>query len=75
MIDPGTTDAFMLSVTVNPVEPWASERTSFQNEIVEAALAHIIGNKVEEAYRRCVGRLLREACADPKNGCPPSLRV
>ena len=23
---------------------WASERTSFQNEIVEAALAHVIGD-------------------------------
>ena len=23
---------------------WASERTSFQNEIVEAALAHVIGS-------------------------------
>jgi integrase len=31
---------------------WASERTSFQNEITEAALAHIIGDKVEQAYRR-----------------------
>jgi integrase len=31
---------------------WASERTSFQNEIAEAALAHIIGDKVEQAYRR-----------------------
>jgi integrase len=31
---------------------WASERTSFQNEIVEAGLAHIIGGKVEQAYRR-----------------------
>src|SRR6516165_6825791 len=31
---------------------WASERTSFQNEIVEAALAHVIGNKFELAYRR-----------------------
>jgi integrase len=31
---------------------WASERTSFQNEIVEASLAHIIGGKVEQAYRR-----------------------
>jgi integrase len=31
---------------------WASERTSFQNEIVEAALAHTIGGKVERAYRR-----------------------
>jgi integrase len=31
---------------------WTSERTSFQNEIAEAALAHVIGNKVEQAYRR-----------------------
>jgi integrase len=31
---------------------WVSERTSFQNEIVEAALAHVIGDKVEQAYRR-----------------------
>jgi integrase len=31
---------------------WASERTSFQNEIVEAALAHVIGGKVEQAYQR-----------------------
>jgi integrase len=31
---------------------WVSERTSFQNEIAEAALAHVIGNKVEQAYRR-----------------------
>jgi integrase len=31
---------------------WASERTSLQNEIVEAALAHVIGDKVEQAYRR-----------------------
>jgi len=31
---------------------WASERTSFQNEIAEAALAHVTGDKVEQAYRR-----------------------
>ena len=31
---------------------WASERTSFPNEIVEAALAHVVGSKVEQAYRR-----------------------
>ena len=31
---------------------WASERTSLQNEIVEASLAHTIGGKVEQAYRR-----------------------
>jgi integrase len=31
---------------------WASECTSFQNEIVEASLAHTIGGKVEQAYMR-----------------------
>ena len=31
---------------------WASERTSFQNEIVEASLAHVVGGKVEQAYMR-----------------------
>jgi len=31
---------------------WASERTSFQNEIVEASLAHVIGSKTEQAYQR-----------------------
>jgi integrase len=31
---------------------WASECSSFQNEIVEASLAHVIGGKVEQAYRR-----------------------
>jgi integrase len=39
---------------------WASERTSFQNEIVEAALAHVIGGKVEQAYRR--GDLFEKRC-------------
>ena len=31
---------------------WASDRTPFQNEIVEAALAHVVGSKVEQAYQR-----------------------
>jgi integrase len=31
---------------------WAAERTDAANEVVEAALAHTIGNKVEAAYRR-----------------------
>jgi integrase len=31
---------------------WAAERTSFANHVVEAALAHAIGDKVEAAYRR-----------------------
>ena len=31
---------------------WAAERTNFQREVAEAALAHVIDNKVEAAYRR-----------------------
>jgi integrase len=31
---------------------WAAECTSFPREVVEAALAHVTGNKVEAAYQR-----------------------
>ncbi|HEY1798715.1 MAG TPA: integrase arm-type DNA-binding domain-containing protein [Stellaceae bacterium] len=31
---------------------WAAERTAYAREVVEMALAHAIGNKVEAAYRR-----------------------
>lgn len=31
---------------------WAGECTSFQREVAEAALAHMVGDKVEAAYRR-----------------------
>jgi integrase len=31
---------------------WAAERTSFPRELVEVALAHVVGNKVEAAYQR-----------------------
>lgn len=31
---------------------WAAESTAYPNEMVELALAHTIGNKVEAAYRR-----------------------
>ncbi len=31
---------------------WASERTSYAREVSEAALAHIVADKVEAAYRR-----------------------
>lgn len=31
---------------------WASERTNHPREVVEAALAHGLGNKVEAAYAR-----------------------
>jgi integrase len=31
---------------------WAAEQTGFPREVVEAALAHVIANKVEAAYQR-----------------------
>lgn len=31
---------------------WVSERTSYPGDMAELALAHVIGNKVEAAYRR-----------------------
>jgi integrase len=31
---------------------WAAEKTAFQNEVVEMALAHTVADKVEAAYRR-----------------------
>jgi integrase len=31
---------------------WASEQTSFAPDIIEAALAHLVGNQVERAYNR-----------------------
>jgi integrase len=35
---------------------WVSEETEHSPEVAEMALAHVIGNKVEAAYRR--GKLL-----------------
>lgn len=31
---------------------WAGERTTFPREVAEAALAHVVGDEVERAYRR-----------------------
>jgi integrase len=55
---------------------WAAECTNFTNEVCEAALAHVIENKVEAAYRRGdlfdKRRKLMDAwavyCAAPKAG-------
>ena len=55
---------------------WAAECTHFPNEVCEAALAHVIENKAEAAYRRGdlfdKRRELMEAwaayCASPKSG-------
>jgi integrase len=37
---------------------WASEQTAFPSDVVEAALAHVVGDKVERAYAR--GDLFRK---------------
>jgi integrase len=31
---------------------WAAERTNFPSEVAEMVLAHVVGSKVEAAYRR-----------------------
>ncbi len=31
---------------------WAAERTNHPREVVEAALAHVVGNRMEAAYAR-----------------------
>ena len=55
---------------------WANETTSFPNELSEAALAHLTGDKVERAYRRgdaldCRRELMTawaSYCAGPAEG-------
>ena len=34
------------------LKTWTSERTNFPRDVVEAALAHAISDKLEAAYRR-----------------------
>jgi integrase len=43
---------------------WCSEETNFPNELSEMQLAHTVGNKVEQAYRRGTGFKKRIALAD-----------
>jgi len=43
---------------------WAGEQTNFPREICEAALAHAVGNKVEQAYRRADALQKRRALAN-----------
>jgi integrase len=45
-----------LAVTVHgfrsSFRDWGAEQTAYPNELLEMALAHVVGNKVEAAYRR-----------------------
>jgi integrase len=54
---------------------WAGNETEFARELAEAALAHIVGDKAEQAYRRSDGldkrRRLMDAWADYCEGKQP----
>lgn len=55
---------------------WAAEATHYANEVAEMALAHVVGNKVEAAYRR--GDLFekrRQMMADWAAWCEPKRRA
>ena len=52
---------------------WAGEETNFECETVEMALAHIVGNKAERAYRR--GQALAEQRALRRLGRPTAQEV
>lgn len=55
-----TTNAVLKRMKVNAVthgfrssfRDWAAEQTNFPREVAEAALAHVVGDRVEAAYRR-----------------------
>ena len=55
---------------------WATETTDHPREIIEATLAHIVGDKVEAAYRRGDAlekrRALMRDWAAFACGCPPT---
>lgn len=43
---------------------WGAEETTYPNEVLEMALAHTVGNKVEAAYRRGDLRIKRQRLMD-----------
>jgi integrase len=45
-------DAFTVHGFRSSFKTWAVEMTAFPNELSEAALAHVTGDRVEQAYRR-----------------------
>ena len=52
---------------------WAGNETPFPRDLAEAALSHIIGNKVEQAYRRGDALEKRRALMEAwTNYCEPS---
>ena len=59
---------------------WVAERTGYQREVAEAALAHTIGNKVEASYQRGPllekrKRLMNDWATYCTNGQPETAKV
>ena len=56
MVLPKLVDAMGYDVTIHgfraSFRTWAAESTAFPREVIEAALAHVIGDKAEQAYQR-----------------------
>jgi len=51
---------------------WAAEQTNYPGEVAEMALAHVVGNKVEAAYRRgTMKEKRRQLLADWARYCEP----
>ena len=57
-------DAFTVHGFRSSFKTWAAEATSFPNELSEAALAHVVGDAVERAYRRTDALERRRALMD-----------
>ena len=45
-------EAFTVHGFRSAFRDWAGERTNFPREVAEAALAHVVGDETERAYRR-----------------------
>jgi integrase len=58
---------------------WAGDETSFPRDVAEMALAHAVGDEVEQAYRRATAlekrRKLMDAWASYVEGQPNVLRI
>ncbi|MFZ1961772.1 MAG: site-specific integrase [Methylovirgula sp.] len=61
-------EAFTVHGFRSSFRDWAGEATSFPREVAEAALAHTIGDKAEQAYRRADALAKRRKLMDAWGG-------
>jgi hypothetical protein len=55
--------------TASSFRDWAGDETSSPREVVETALAHVIGEKTEQAYRRSDALEKRRQLMEPWASC------